>query len=114
MCSEKAILEVPHSSEHGRMRQYGLGYRGDIRFPLSGLNADARAMFFREFQKLREAKRILRMCQGCLGLQVNCQNKIIPPHMSKKFVRFLFESTTKFSNLIFYKENVTKIDLYLS
>jgi hypothetical protein len=28
--------------------------------------------------------------------------------------KFLFESTTKFSNLIFYKENVTKIDLYLS
>lgn len=55
MCSEKDILEMPYSTEHGRMRQSGLGYQCDIRFHLSGLNADVRAMFFREFLKLREA-----------------------------------------------------------
>lgn len=33
LCSEKDNLEMPHSTEHGRMRNSGLGYQYDVKFP---------------------------------------------------------------------------------
>ena len=55
LCSEKDNLEMPHSTEHGRMRNSGLGYQYNVKFPLSASSADVRTIFFREFPRLREA-----------------------------------------------------------
>ena len=46
---------MPHSTEHGRMRNSGLGYQYNVKFPLSASSADVRTIFFREFPRLREA-----------------------------------------------------------
>jgi hypothetical protein len=47
---------MPNSTENKRLKENGLGYQYDVRFPVSASSADVRAIFAREFPRLSEVQ----------------------------------------------------------